>query len=340
MKAWPVPMLALILALGVRGSAAADAPAVQTKAPTGQDLAEEAGASLIGKYAPAVTLTTIDGRKIDLGKFYGRKPVYLKFWATWCVPCRLQMPHFETAERTLGRDIQVIAVNAGFNETPEAVRRYRQTMGLTMPVVIDDGRLADALHLRVTPQHVVIGRDGRILYVGHLADARVDHALAEAIAEPPAAHVEPAAGRSVKRSPPPALKTLAGETLALGDGKRPTVIFLFSPWCETYLQTSRPEMAKACLDAREQASRLARAPGARWVGAAAGLWATRQDLAAYQREHPMPMPVALDETGGFFRSFGVADVPAFVVLDPRGRVVARTRLAGQAARAAKALSPS
>jgi hypothetical protein len=227
-----------------------------------------------------------------------------------------------------------VGVNAGFNETPAAVRTYRQTMGLTMPIVIDDGRLADALHLRVTPQHVVIGRDGRILYVGHLADARLDRVLAQAIAEPPAAYVESVAGRSQK-APAPVLKTLAGQPLALGEGKRPTVIFFFSPWCETYLQTSRPAMAEACLKAREQASRLAGAqPNVRWVGAAAGLWATGQDLATYEHDHPMPMPVALDESGGIFRRFRIADVPSFVVLDPSGHVIARTRQASQAAAAA------
>ena len=334
MRAWR----ALILALAIAACGAAAAPA---KAPTGQDMAEEAGASLIGKYAPPITLRTIDGRKIELAKLYGKEPVYLKFWATWCVPCRLQMPHFENAERTLGDKIAVVGVNAGFNETPEAVRNYRQTMGLTMPIVIDDGRLADALHLRVTPQHVIIGRDGRILYVGHLADARVDRALAQAIAEPPAAYVKTGAGRNPKSLPPPVLTTLAGQPLALGEGRRPTVIFFFSPWCETYLQTSRPAMAEACLEAREQASRLAAAqPNVRWLGAAAGLWASAQDLAKYQHDHPMPMPVALDESGAFFRSFGIVDVPGFAVLDARGRLIARARQASEAAKAAAASGSS
>ncbi len=66
----------------------------QAKAPSPEDVAETAGAPLIGKYAPSITLKTIDGKSIDLAEFYGKKPVYLKFWATWCVPCRQQMPHF------------------------------------------------------------------------------------------------------------------------------------------------------------------------------------------------------------------------------------------------------
>src|SRR6202022_3492116 len=51
---------------------------------------------------------------------------------------------------------------------------------LTMPIVIDDGSLGRAFHLRVTPQHVVIGRNGLIRYVSHLADLRIDDALVAA----------------------------------------------------------------------------------------------------------------------------------------------------------------
>jgi len=52
--------------------------------------------------APRLNLETIDGDVIDLGGLYGRKAVYIKFWATWCVPCRQQMPHFEQAYETAG----------------------------------------------------------------------------------------------------------------------------------------------------------------------------------------------------------------------------------------------
>jgi thiol-disulfide isomerase/thioredoxin len=61
-------------------------------------------------------LRTIDGEVIDLGGLYGKKAVYLKFWATWCVPCREQMPHFERVYQTAGRDLAVVAVDIGLND--------------------------------------------------------------------------------------------------------------------------------------------------------------------------------------------------------------------------------
>ena len=74
-------------------------------ATTGEERRQAAGAPLVGQPAPRLVVTTIDGRRIDLGALYGRKAVYLKFWATWCVPCREQMPHFEHTYETGGPDL-------------------------------------------------------------------------------------------------------------------------------------------------------------------------------------------------------------------------------------------
>ena len=147
---------------------------------TGQERAEAAGKGLVGSPAPRAVVKTIDGDTIDLGALYGKKAVYLKFWATWCVPCRQQMPHFEHTYETAGPDLAVIAIDVGFNESLEEIQRYRRALGITMPIILDDGQLGGAFNLRVTPQHIVIGRDGRIQYVGHLADARLDAALVAA----------------------------------------------------------------------------------------------------------------------------------------------------------------
>src|SRR5260370_36991550 len=97
-----------------------------------------------------------------------------------------------------------MAVNSGFNDPIGDVRDYRRKMGLTMPIVVDDGRLAAALHLRVTPQHIVIGRDGRIQYVGHLADARLDAALRAARTAVVAGAGENAAAAAARAAAPAA----------------------------------------------------------------------------------------------------------------------------------------
>jgi peroxiredoxin len=314
------------LSVLILGAVAAVAHATNS----GEDLAQAAGRPLIGKPAPSLTVKTIDGEVIDLGSFYGKKAVYLKFWATWCVPCRQQMPHFQHAFETAGPDMAVIAINTGFNDSVDAVRTYRKQLGITMPIVMDDGTLAAAFALRVTPQHIVIGRDGRIAYVGHLADLQLDAALAAARAVPAAAVAQNTSGPALHRygigdripdlSPP----TLDGGRFRFrGADRRPTVLVFLSPWCESYLSESRPAAAEKCRRMREQTSELGSGNGVRLLGIAAGLWATAEDLRDYRSKYGVTMPLTLDASGDLFREFAVTEVPLALMIDRHGRIVGK-----------------
>ena len=300
---------------------------------SGQERAIAAGGGLIGASAPRMIVKTIDGQAIDLGSLYGKKAVYLKFWATWCTPCREQMPHFQRTYESAGSDLAVIAVNAGFNDSVEEIVKYRQRLGITMPIVLDDGRLGAAFNLRVTPQHIVIGRDGRILYVGHLADARLDAALAAArttqggavsgatTAAPVADHVL----RVGEPLPSSTVRTLDGHAfpMRIDSEGRPTAFLFLSPWCESYLATTRPLVADHCRVAREQVATFSRVARVRWLGVASGLWATPDELREYQMKHKIGIPLTLDESGTLFRQFGVTDTPTIVLADANGKVVRR-----------------
>ena len=305
----------------------------QTVDTSAQGQAVAAGLGLIGMPGPRLALQTIDGDSIDLGDLYGRKAVYLKFWATWCIPCRQQMPHFERIYQTAGADLAVIAINVGMNDPAEDVRRFRDEHGIHMPIAIDDGRFAAALNLQITPQHVVIGREGRIRYVGHLADEALDTALAEArssLARPiPRAKGTArtiARHRVGDRLPDIVATTLDGQTFeARAFGLRhPTVLVFFSPWCESYLAGSRPDVGERCGQVREQVDALSRQhTDVRWLGVASGLWAVQRDLEDYRTKYDTPIPLMLDETGEWFRAFDVMDVPTVLVADADGRLVRR-----------------
>jgi peroxiredoxin/quercetin dioxygenase-like cupin family protein len=306
---------------------------------TGQDRAERVGKTLVGARAPELKLRTLDGKTIDLAKLYGKKAVYLKFWATWCVPCRQQMPHFQHAFETAGPDMEVIAVNVGFNDSVDEIRKVQQQEHLTMPIVFDqDGSIGAAFNLRVTPQHVVIGRDGRIQYVGHLADARVDEALAAAKGSAPpspaATDKSPAlpsvAASSLKLGdtvPAITVDTLAGERFSVRSQGPATLLVFLSPWCESYLAQSRPTRAASCRTGREQMSAVAAEGRLRVLGVASGLWATADDLREYQQKHGLTVPLTLDESGALFRQFQVTDVPTAILIDPSGRIVRRVSAA-------------
>jgi peroxiredoxin len=302
---------------------------------TGQQRAEAAGHDLLGTPAPRLVVKTIDGDTIDLGGLYGKKAVYLKFWATWCVPCRQQMPHFQHTYETAGADLAVIAINVGFNDSVEAIRKYQKQLGITMPIVFDgDAAIAGAFNVRVTPQHIVIGRDGRIQYVGHLADERLDAALVAARA--PGAdktHGDAGAVRQVAAKtyrtgdplPATTVRTLDGHAFHFQEQglKGPTVFVFLSPWCESYLETSRPEVSANCRAAREQVSALSHNPRVRWLGVASGLWATPEDLQEYRKKYAIGIPLSLDESGRLFREFGVNNTPTMIVADAGGNIIRR-----------------
>jgi len=314
---------------------------------SGQERAIAAGSGLIGLPAPRITMKTIDGQVIDLGALYGKKAVYLKFWATWCTPCREQMPHFQLVYETAGSDLAVIAVNAGFNDSVEEIVKCRQRLGITMPIVLDDGRLAAAFHLRVTPQHIVIGRDGRIQYVGHLADAQLDAALGTARANPTGVAqggvvTSASLGYALRVGEPlpsRSIRTLDRHIFRINQGGhgKPTAFLFLSPWCESYLATTRPTVSANCRAAREQVALLAQSAHVRWSGIASGLWATPGDLHEYQVKQQIYIPLTLDESGTLFRQFGVKDTPTIILADAQGRIVQRIE-ASQLADLRKAIS--
>jgi thiol-disulfide isomerase/thioredoxin len=214
------------------------------------------------------------------------------------------------------------------------VQRYRRQLGITMPIVFDDGRLAAAFNLRVTPQHIVIGRDGRIQYVGNLTDAPLESALLAARTSTPGKAEAGKVGVNTADAPHfgvgdplpvKSVKTLDGKSFQFqsGGAKRPTVFVFLSPWCESYLATTRPVFSASCKSNREQVAALAGDSHVRWLGIASGLWSTPADLRKYQRDNAVAIPLTLDESGALFRAFRVTNVPTVLVADVDGKIVRR-----------------
>jgi peroxiredoxin len=287
-----------------------------------------AGAHTIGAPGPAITLTTIDGNTIDLAALYGTRPVYLKFWETWCIPCREQMPGFERIFEAVGDRMTVVAVNTGIEQDIGEVRAFRERYGLRMPVVVDDGRLAAALDLEVTPQHVLIGRDARIAYVGHLDGEPLDRALHDVLAQP--APPRPVAGQAVALHvfhPGDVVQgltatTIDGTAVPLGKSpdRRPSALVLFMVSCESYLQDSRPQTSQACRRVREAVDELVPRGDVHWLGIASNLWMSADGVAKYQAKTGTRLPLAFDADGSLLRAFGAHDLPMVVLLDRDGRI--------------------
>ena len=112
---------------------------------------------------PALALPGYGGPAWSLASAKSR-PVILNFWASWCEPCRTEMPSLELlAQRHEGDGLDVIAVN--YRETDAAIRRFMEQLPFTLTIVRDtDGGAARDFGVRVFPTTVLIGRDGRAAY--------------------------------------------------------------------------------------------------------------------------------------------------------------------------------
>ena len=88
--------------------------------------------------APNFTVYDLEGNEINLSDFFG-KPIIVNFWASWCGPCKMEMPDFDEAYQTYGNDISFLMVNMtdGSRETVEIASSFIEESGYTFPVYFD-----------------------------------------------------------------------------------------------------------------------------------------------------------------------------------------------------------
>jgi thiol-disulfide isomerase/thioredoxin len=144
-----VAFVAIFAAAGYSGAVVAPAA-----------ITEAAAQETIGTSAPDFSLPGLDGANVSLAQLKG-KPTVINFWATWCPPCKEELPELQQSYRQNGRRVNFLAISV--KEERETVSAFVESETLQLPVALDtDGAVADDFLVRGLPTTVFLNADGVI----------------------------------------------------------------------------------------------------------------------------------------------------------------------------------
>ncbi len=116
-----------------------------------------------GTQAPDFELTSIDGKKVKLSDYRG-KAVVLNFWATWCPPCKIEMPWFVDLQKQYGKDGLVVLGIAMDDSDPQKIAEFAGEMGVNYPVLLGTDKVSLAYgDVEYLPTTFYLDRQGRIV---------------------------------------------------------------------------------------------------------------------------------------------------------------------------------
>ncbi len=157
--------------------------------PTHQGLAD----AMKGQPAPEFTLQSLDGKTVHLSDFRG-KGVLLNFWATWCQPCKIEMPWFADLQKQYGpQGLQIVGV-AMDDASAEDIGKFARDLGVNYPILIGKEAVGDAYGgVQFLPETFFIGRDGKVVdkVFGLKSKSEIEDNIKKALAEGNVAEAQP-----------------------------------------------------------------------------------------------------------------------------------------------------
>lgn len=162
-----------------------------SRAPSGSSSNIDISAPRKGFSAPDFTLRSSDGSSLTLSDLRGN-PLIINIWASWCPPCRAEMPAMQRVyEKYRDDGFIILAVNSSFQDDPEKAQAFADELGLDFPILFDqDGNVSHLYQASALPSSYFVDRDGIIQQVvvgGPMSEAllniRVEQLLEQAVLE-------------------------------------------------------------------------------------------------------------------------------------------------------------
>jgi peroxiredoxin len=117
-----------------------------------------------GKLAPRFTITTLDEKEFNLDELRGQKPIVISFWATWCVPCKKEMPYLQKFWEKHKDTCAVLAISIDSQKQRKILQNTVKELKMTFPVALDYAKKLDKIYpKRGIPYLVVINKKGNVL---------------------------------------------------------------------------------------------------------------------------------------------------------------------------------
>jgi thiol-disulfide isomerase/thioredoxin len=132
----------------------------------------------LGSRPAAVTLEDLDGKPVVLGEQFGKRPVLVEFWATWCPRCAALLPKLTAAHARYGDRVTFVAVAVAVSQSPPSIKRHLDRHPMPFPVLWDvDGRAVRDFAAPTTSYVVVLDATGAVAYTGTGEDQNIEDAL-------------------------------------------------------------------------------------------------------------------------------------------------------------------
>ena len=152
-----------------------------------QDVAADEGMpDLRGKRAPEFSLRTVDGKKISLADYKG-KAVLINFWATWCAPCKIEMPWFVALHNQYAsQGFEILGVSEDDADTPRSkLAKFGKEQGLNYPLLVGEDAMSRKYGgVEFLPTSYFVGRDGKVVAetAGLVSKDEVEASIKKALA--------------------------------------------------------------------------------------------------------------------------------------------------------------